>query len=66
MEPCVEVGIEEIQQTTTSLQVTIPDAQYEYFTHVKDDDVHDDDDDDKTAINGEDFVDRDKYKERIE
>ena len=43
-----------------------PDAQYEYFTHVKDDDVHDDDDDDKTTINDEDFVDRDKYEERIE
>ena len=48
MEPHVEVGIEEIQQTTTSLQVTILDAQYEYFTHVERDDVHaNDDDDDK-------------------
>ncbi|KAL0015056.1 hypothetical protein SO802_002125 [Lithocarpus litseifolius] len=41
-----EVGIEEIQQTTTSLQVIVPDAQYEYSTHVEDDDVHDADDDD--------------------
>ena len=68
----VEVCIEEIQQTTTSLQVTILDAQYEYSTHVKDDDFHDDDDDDnddyvdETAINGEDFVNRDEYEERIE
>ena len=79
LEPCAEVGIEKIQQTTTSLQVTFPDAQYEYSTHV-DDDVHanDDDDDDNdesddddyvdetTAINGEDFVDRDEFEERIE
>ena len=36
--PRVEVGIEEIQQTQTSLQVTVPDAQYEYSTHVEDDD----------------------------
>ena len=68
----VEVCIEEIQQTTTSLQVTILDAQYEYSTHVKDDDFHDDDDDDnddyvdETVIKGEDFVDRDEYEERIE
>ena len=74
-----EVGIEEIQQTTTSLQVTVPDAQYECSTHVEDDDVHandDDDDDDESddddyvdetiAINGEDFVDRDEFEERIE
>ena len=69
LEPCAEVGIEKIQQTTTSLQVTVPNAQYEYFTHVEDDDDDDDDDDDyvdKTAINGEDFVDRDEYEERIE
>ena len=26
LKPCAEVGIEEIQQTTTSLQVTVPDA----------------------------------------
>ena len=47
----VEVGIEEIQQTTTSLQVTVPNAQYESFTYVKDDD---DDKDyvDEIAING--------------
>ena len=60
----------DIQQTTTSLQVTVPDAQYEYSTHVEDDDVHtnsdvhaddddDDDDDDDyvdetTAINNDD------------
>ena len=73
-----EVGIKEIQQTTTSLQVTVPDAQYEYSTHVEDDDVHADDDDDDdesddddyvdetTAINGEDFVDRDEFEDRIE
>ena len=69
LEPCAEVGIEKIQQTTTRLQVTVPDAQYEYFTHVEDDDDDDDDDDDyvdKIAINGEDFVDRDEYEERIE
>ena len=46
LESCVEVGIEEIQQTQTSLQVTVPDAQYEYFTHVERDDVHANDDDD--------------------
>ncbi|KAK9983666.1 hypothetical protein SO802_033191 [Lithocarpus litseifolius] len=69
-----EVGIEEIQQTTTSLHVIVPDAQYEYSTHVEDDDDDDDDDDnnddddyvDETAINSEDFVDRDEYEERIE
>ena len=82
MEPHAEVGIEEIQQTTTSLQVTVLNAQYEYTTHVEHDDVHADDDDDDdddeddddddnyvdeiTAINGEDFVDRDEIEERIE
>ena len=77
LELCAEVGIEKIQQTTTSLQVTVPDAQYEYFTHVEDDDDDDDDGDDddddddddyvdEIAINGEDFVDRDEYEERIE
>ena len=68
LEPRAEVGIEEIQQTTTSLLVTVPDEQYEYSIHVEDDDVHGDDDDyvDETAINGEDFVDRDEYEERIE
>ena len=76
LESCAEVGIEKIQQTTTSLQVTVPDAQYEYSTHVEDD-VHaaDDDDDESddddyvdeiTVINGEDFVDRDEFEERIE
>ena len=34
LEPCAEVGVEEIQQITTSLQVTVLDAQYEYFTQV--------------------------------
>ena len=67
-----EAGIEEIQQTTISLQVTVLDAQYEYSTHVEDDDVHADDDDDNddddyvdetTAINDEDFVDRDESEE---
>ena len=71
LEPPTEVGIKEIQQTTTSLQVTVPDEQYEYSIHVEDDDVHGDDDDDddyvdETAINGEDFVNRDEYEERIE
>ena len=36
LEPCAEVRIEEIQQTTTSLQVTVLDAQYKYSTHVED------------------------------
>ena len=62
LEPCA-VWQEDIQQTTTSLQVTVPDAQYEYSTHVEDDDVHvdgDDDDDDNnyvdetTAVNNDD------------
>ena len=82
MKQRVEVVIEEIQQTTISLQVTVPDAQYEYSTHVEDDDVHVDDDDDDdddndesdddnyvdetTAINGEDFVNGDEFEERIE
>ncbi|KAL0015295.1 hypothetical protein SO802_002364 [Lithocarpus litseifolius] len=84
---------DEIQQTTTSLQVTVPDAQYGYSTHLEDDDVHvnndvnaddddddddddgdyddDDDDDDDyvdetTAINSEDFPDRDDFEERID
>ena len=80
MEPRAKVGIEEIQQTTTSLQVTVSNEQYEYSTHVEDDDVYADDDDDddnddddndddyvdETAINGEDFVYRDEYEEWIE
>ena len=77
LEPCAEVDIEEIQQTTTSLQVTVLDVQYGYSTHVEDDNVHANDDDDDenddddygdetTAINGEDFVDRDEFEERIE
>ena len=66
-----EVGIVEIQQTTTSLPITISGAQYEYSTYVEDDDVYDDNDDDddyvdEIAINGEDFVNRDEYEERIE
>ena len=52
LEPRAEVGVEEIQQITTSLQVTVLDAQYEYFTHVDDDDVHDDDDDDDCGAKG--------------
>ncbi|KAK4567781.1 hypothetical protein RGQ29_003513 [Quercus rubra] len=48
-------------------QVIVPDAQYEYFTHVEDDDDDDDDDYvDETTIYDEDFVDRDEYEERIE
>ena len=82
LKPRVEVVIEEIQQTIISLQVTVPDAQYDYSTHVEDDDVHADDDDDDndnddesdddnyvdetTAINGEDFVNGDEFEERIE
>ena len=72
LEPRAKVSIEEIQQTTTSLQVTVSNAQYEYSIHVEDDDVHGDDDDDDdddddyvdetTAINSEDFVDRDEFK----
>ena len=59
---------EDIQQTTTHLQVTVPNAQYEYSTHVEDNDVHvdcDDDDDDyvdeTTAINNDDDDDDDDY-----
>ena len=67
LEPHAKVGVEEIQQTTTSLQFTVPDAQHEYFTHVEDNDDDDDEDYvDETAINGEDFFDRDEYEERIE
>ena len=47
---------EDIQQTTTSLQVTVPDAQYEYSTHVEDDDVHADGDDDDD-VDDDDYVD---------
>ena len=65
LEPRVEVGVEEIQQATTSLQVTIQNAQYEHFTHVEDDDDGKDYVDD-TAINGEDIVNRDEYEERID
>ena len=36
---------EDTQQTTTGLQVTVSDAQYEYSTHVEDGDVHADGDD---------------------
>ena len=54
LEPHGEVGIEEIQQTQTSLQVTVPDAQYEYFTHVEHADVHADDDDDDDEDEDED------------
>ena len=67
LEPRVEVGIEEIQQTQTSLQVTVPDAQYEYFTHVEHDDVHadedvhvDDDDDEDEDENDDDYDDEDE------
>ena len=74
MELRAEVGIEGIQQTITSLQVTVSDTQYEYSTHVEDDNVHADDDDDDDndyvdetiAINSEDFVNKDEYEERIE
>ena len=76
MELRAEVGIEGIQQTLTSLQVTVSDTQYEYSTHVEDDNVHADDDDDDDddddyvdetiAINSEDFVNKYEYEERIE
>ena len=61
--------------------VPVPDTQYEYSTHVEDDDGDDDDhvnettainndDDDyvdeNIAIDGEDFVDRDEFEDRIE
>ncbi|KAK9993549.1 hypothetical protein SO802_023252 [Lithocarpus litseifolius] len=60
---------DEIQQTATSLQVTIPDAQYEYSTHVEDDDVDadddvnadDDDDDDDDYDDDDDDNDDDDY-----
>ena len=72
LEPCAEVRIEEIQQTTTSLQVTVLDAQYKYSTHVEDNDVHADGDDDDndddddyvdetTAINNDDDDDDNDY-----
>ncbi|XP_050255180.1 uncharacterized protein LOC126701084 [Quercus robur] len=69
LEPRAEVGIEEIQQTQTSLQVTVPNAQYEYFPHVEHDDDDDDDDDyvdESIAIDGEDFGDRDEIEDKIE
>ncbi|XP_065630262.1 uncharacterized protein LOC112010632 [Quercus suber] len=47
LKPRAEVGIDEIQQTQTSVQVTVPNVQYEYFTHVEHDNVHADDDDDE-------------------
>ena len=60
---------EDIQQTTTSLQVTVPSAQYKYSAHVEDDDVHadndDDDDDDYVdvtiVVNNDDNDDNDDY-----
>ena len=61
LEPRVEVGIEEIQQTQTSLQVTVPDAQYEYFTHVEHVDDHaDDDDDEDEDEDNDDYEDEDE------
>ena len=53
---------EDIQQTTTGLQVTVSDAQYEYSTHVENGDVHADgddvvDDDDDDDNDDEDYVD---------
>ena len=63
LEPRTEVGIEEIQKTQRSLQVTIPDAQYEYFTHVEHDDVHADDDDDDDEDEDEDDDDYDDEDE---
>ncbi|KAL0016840.1 hypothetical protein SO802_003909 [Lithocarpus litseifolius] len=52
---------DEIQQTATSLQVTVPDAHYEYSTHVDDDvdaddDVNADDDDDDDDNDDDDYV----------
>ena len=66
MEPRAEVGIEEIQQTQTSLEGTVLDAQYEYFTHVEhadvhaDEDVHADDDDDDEDEDDDDYEDEDE------
>ena len=66
LEPRAEVGIKEIQQTQTSLQVTVPDAQYEYFTHVEhadvhaDEDVHADDDDKDEDEDDDDYEDEDE------
>ena len=48
---------EDIQQTTTSLQVTVPDAQYEYSTNVEDGDVHANGDDDDDDDDDDDYVD---------
>ena len=47
----------DIQQTTTSLQVTVPDAQYKYSTRVEDGDVHVDGDDDDDDDDHDDYVD---------
>ena len=44
----------DIQQTTTSLQVTVPDAQYKYSTHVENGEVHADGDDDDDDDNDDD------------
>ena len=48
---------EDIQQTTTSLQVTVSDAQYKYFAHVENGDVHADSDDDDDDDDDDDYVD---------
>ena len=48
---------EDIQQTTTSLQVTVPDAQYKNSAHVEDEDVHADSDDDDDDDDDDDYVD---------
>ena len=55
LEPCA-VWQEDIQQTTTSLHVTVPDAQYEYSIHVEDDDVYVDGDDDDDDADDDDYV----------
>ncbi|XP_030943735.1 glutamic acid-rich protein-like [Quercus lobata] len=66
LEPRAEVGIEEeIQQTQTSLQVTVPYAQYQYFRHVEHADVHagnddDEDEDENDDENDDDYDDEDE------
>ena len=55
-----KVGIEEIQQTQTSLQVTVLDAQYKYFTHAEHGDVYADDDDGDVHADDDDDDDEDE------
>ena len=61
LKPRAEVNMDEIQQTQTSLPVTVPDAQYEYFTHVEHENFHADDNDDDEDENEND----DEYEDEI-